>query len=465
MIRKWMTVLLSLMLALALPLTVFAEKLQHTLTIEPGDDLASIQALADIFDVLSLTFTSGEKSGALTLTLDGTDVATIALGADVTGLYAQSNLLSDEVLYVTWDDGFAFLSGVLSSAATDEASAAAVEAMEDSLTEAKAAIVSTMQNGMPASQPKNSEELVAMFEQMFPNDPKMIEYAQGIYDKLVVEEGTFEAAGRDTAAWKQSLTMTGEDFVAVAETNYMRSMMEQILKQESPELQGAELNAAIDELIAEVVEVYQNNDIQVSVEAYATDEAMTDPVGMAMRMQMNIAEEGETINAVMSMDYNRLTDVNGVSHKALMNMTIDQENAMDLLFDLYKGADDVSTGMLSMLVEGEQITITYDAANTGSARNRAASLYMRSGASAIIEPAASERPLITFNVQTQPADPAVLAQIDTADAHSAVNVMKLSEEEMQTLVSGIVARAQQIYSTALSKLPPSVFGLLFSGIN
>ena len=59
MIRKRLTVLHSLLLAMALPLAALADT-QHTLTIIPGDDMAAIPAVADLFDVLSL----GERAGS-----------------------------------------------------------------------------------------------------------------------------------------------------------------------------------------------------------------------------------------------------------------------------------------------------------------------------------------------------------------------------------------------------------------
>ena len=55
MIRKWMTTLLALLLAVMLPVCAMADK-QHTLTIIPGDDLRSIQEVAELSDVLSLSY-------------------------------------------------------------------------------------------------------------------------------------------------------------------------------------------------------------------------------------------------------------------------------------------------------------------------------------------------------------------------------------------------------------------------
>ena len=95
-------------------------------------------------------------------------------------------------------------------------------------------------------------------------------------------------------------------------------------------------------------------------------------------------------------------------------------------------------------------------------RERDVALYLRSNAVNIIEPAASDRPLITFQVVSSPADPAVLSVIEAADADSSVNVFKLSDEGMQALVGDITNRAMQAAYTALANLPASVVQLLFS---
>ena len=115
MIRKWMSVLLALMLAVMMPVCAMAEALQHTLTIVPGDFIAAEPAIADLLDVLAITVTPGEKSGALNLTLGDTDIVTAALGADTTALYAYSSeLLGETVVHVTWDDAFELIKGLVS---------------------------------------------------------------------------------------------------------------------------------------------------------------------------------------------------------------------------------------------------------------------------------------------------------------------------------------------------------------
>ena len=113
--RKWISLVLVLMLAVMMPLQALAGR-QHVLTIIPGDELASEPLVADVLGAAALKLTTGEKSGALTLMLNGKDMATIAVGADKDGLYVESDLLSEKVLYVGWDEGFAFVTEMARSA-------------------------------------------------------------------------------------------------------------------------------------------------------------------------------------------------------------------------------------------------------------------------------------------------------------------------------------------------------------
>ena len=112
MTRKLITTLLCLILAVALPLAALADT-RHPLTILPGDDLAAIPAFEDFCEALSVTLTTGEKSGGLTIGIGGEEIATVARGADSTGLYVHSDLLSDEVLYLTWDSVFPFVDDLM----------------------------------------------------------------------------------------------------------------------------------------------------------------------------------------------------------------------------------------------------------------------------------------------------------------------------------------------------------------
>lgn len=471
MTRKLITTLLCLILAVALPLAALADT-RHTLTILPGDDLAVIPALEDLCDALSVTLTTGEKSGGLTLGISGEDVATIAMGADSTGLYVQSNLLSDDVLYLTWDDGFAFIADQLKEAVKQEAEANDTEVDQDTLDTIetilsvyKSQIVTALSAGGLAAKTSitaNLDEARAMVQQVFQDSPDLAEIYDDLFDKIVVEEGEFIDPERDTATAHLSLTMTGEDVAAICDTQYMRSMIEMALKAEQPELEGQELTSAVDEAVKMVRSIYESSGLSLVYNIYTADEGNT-LVAMDMGMEMSVAEEEETQKIAFNFNYDRLTGNSGVNHCADVSINANDEMMGLITFQLKQGRDGVSDGYLAMLAAQQQITLTYHAENQGNDRVRTLNLYNRGNAAAIIEPAASDRPIIGFQLISGPAEDSVLDEIDGATGEMAVNVMKLSAEELGSLAVDIQTRATQVLFTAMSKLPASVTQLLMGG--
>lgn len=504
MIRNLMKTLLCLMLALMLPLAACADT-QHTLSVIPGDELASIEPLKDFLDVFSITLTTGEKSGALTLTLDDTDIATVALSADESGLYVQSNLLSDDVLYATWDEIFDALRDTLKTAITSEAAAngeeadeealAAIDTMMDVYKVQFAAALSGAEDKPAAAQ--SQEDVMAMVKEMFGDDPEMVAFYEKIFDLMTIEEGEFADEGRDTATGKYSMVMTGKDIALICDTQYMRSLTETMVKAENAELEGAELEAKVDEMLAEIRRVYEDSDMTITMEMFTTDEGQT-LVGMVMGMNMEMTENDETVKMEMNMNYDRLTGENGVSHKADMSMVVDADDdtvemAMNLNYDrtngkdgvmhkadfsvsgkdsvtdgemmkaeleLVNGQNGVSDGSLAILVNEEQVTFVYHGEDVDATRQRSLAIYNRDNAAAIIAPAASDRPLLTFVLTSGEADGARLSAIEEATPETAVSVMKLSVEEVKELLNDATVRLNQAIFLGMSKLPASVLEML-----
>lgn len=465
MIRKWMTVLLSLMLAVMLPFGALADT-QHTLSIIPGDLLASEEAIADLLDALDLRVTEGDKSGALTILLDDQAIVTLGMMTDITGLYASSEILGADVLYVTWDDAFAMLSDlmqdVMMMSGADEA---AMQAMEASLNETKTSIVTSIGTGVTlepqVSTPATFEESLALVEEMFPDDPQMVNYIKGLYDDMTIEDGSFADENRDTADQKYHMTMDEADLVAICDTAYMRTTMMEALTMENPDATEEELTKAVDEIIAEVKKLYEESGFEMSMEMYTLDAGQT-LVGVDMIMNMSIEDEGTHSSMQMAAEYDRLTDAEGVSYKADAAMTVDGQ-VIETVFDLYRANNGESNGMLGMMADGEEIVVLYEAENTAAdTRVRKADVYFRSGATAILKPAASARPVIGFAITTEPAPAETLSVLENANADNSVNVLKLSDAQMQALGNQIATNAMQVFYTALGQLPTSTLNLLMS---
>lgn len=456
MLRKMIKMLLCLMLAVMLPLCAIADT-QHTFRIIPGSGMGVNASVADLLDVLSLTVTKGDRSGALTLELEDTAIATVALSADATGVYVHSNLLSDDVLYVTWDDGFAYLTEVMKAAMQAEGMPESeLAALEQGMAEIKNVIVKAEGSGMVGGLGTLQSNAAAL---VLPDNPDGQTFAAVIGEKMVVENGSFADAQRDTADQKYMLTLTSEDMLKLCDTEYMRTLMREVAAAANSGAQAEELEKAADEMLEQAREAYRTSDYEMVMTMY-TQNGGTVMVGMELGVSMPVKEENASTSLSMNLNYDRLTNENGVNHMADMAVSADGSSAVEMAFELHRGVNAVSEGRLAMLADGEEITFLYRAENTEpDVRQRRVDLYLRSGATAIIPPAFSDRPLISFEVVTSPADPSVLGRIGQADAHNSVNVMKLSDEEMQTLVSGVQSRVIQAAYSALAKLPTSALQL------
>lgn len=504
MIRNMMKTLLCLMLALMLPLAACADT-QRTLTIIPGDELASIEAVKDLLDVLSFTLTTGEKSAALTVSLDGTEIATVALAADTTGIYARSGLVSDDVFYATWDEVFDSFGNVLKTSISAQATAigeeideSAFEAIDTMIDAYKLQVTSVFiaAEAQP-SKIQTPEESLAMIKQMFGDDPGMVAFYEGIFDLMTSEEGEFADESRDTATGKISWVMTGADIAPICDSEYMRSLIESLVKSEAGSLEEEALEAKVDETLELIRKVYEESDMNISMEMFTADDGET-LVGMIMGMSMSVTEDNETVEIGMNLNYDRLTGETGVSHKADMSMVVTEDDetveigmkfdydrtdgkdgvihkadfsmsakdsvtdgeVMKAAFELVKGANGVSDGSLAVLMEDEQITFVYHGENVDDTRERTLAFYDRPNASAIVEPAASDRPIITVVVVSSEADEGRLEAIENATPETAVNVLKLSVEEMNEIINEASVRMMQAVYLGMSKLPSSVLMLI-----
>lgn len=455
MIRKWMTVLTALLLTLMLPLCALAD-VQHTLTLVAGDAVAAEPAIADLLKVIALTYTQGTESGQLTFTMGEKDIASVGLKTDATGMYVQSSLLSSGVYYVTWEDGIAVLTDLLKEGLEAEGAldAATSEAIDAAMAQMKDAMISGA-SAAPQTVVTTPEQAIAMVEAMYPDDPGMKEYIQTVYSRMTVEKGLFINEKRDAASEKYTMTMTEEDVISIFETKYMRSVMEQVLVMENPDLQGAELTAAVDEMIREAREELENCDLDLQMNVYTVDGGMT-LTGMEMTMAMTA--DGTAVT--MTIDFNRLTDANGVNYHAALTMGEDGQEMARMQFELLRGADDVTTGSFAMLADGAEMTVIYHASNDANVRTRKFDLYFREGAAGIVPPAASDRPLFGLVITTSPADPAVLSALEEADSTTAQDVMQMSEAEWNELAGQIELKAMTALYAILGELPSSTMSLV-----
>ena len=461
MIRKWTMTLLSLLLALMLPFAAFAQT-QHALTVELGDMLATEPVVNDLLDVLTIKVTPGEKSGALTLTLDDTDIVTLGAGLDVSGLYVYSGeVLGEDVLCVNWDDAFTFLKGMIAAEMAAEETAGLGEMLE-MLDQFKAQFLLALENGVQVNTnvTMSKEEAMAQVSAMLGDDyPEMMAWIGSVYEKLTVQDGQFTAENRDAADQKYTLSLTNDDFLALMQTDYSRATLEKQILAQDATLEGDALKQMTEEQLKEVCAAFEVMDIVVVNDVYTLDEGKT-VVGMALNMDM-VSKEEAADAVKMTVDYNRCTTEAGISYKANMLMDAAGEKMAEMKLDSLCGADGTCKGIAGMLVDGEEIVLQFGSEKQADhTAERFASLYLRSDATAILEPGAADRPIITFHVNSSDVDCAAVTKLDAASLENSVDVMKMTSEEMEALVTDVSSRGMQVMFTAMSKLPTSVLNLI-----
>ena len=180
-----------------------------------------------------------------------------ALGADSTGLYVQSTLLGDDVYYVNWDDGFAYVSNLvmeIAEASGMETDAGMAATLKNTLDLYKTKIVETLGaagyagsstvTGTLDSAMNDREALKELIQESFPGDPDMVAVYERLFDNMTLEEGEFTDPERDPATRHMSMVLTSEDMADMCDTQYMRGVMEMTLKSQNPELGEEELSFA-----------------------------------------------------------------------------------------------------------------------------------------------------------------------------------------------------------------------------
>ena len=489
---KLLAVLLALLLCAMLPLSALAAT-EYSVQLIPGDDMASVAAVKDLFDVLTFRFLKGESSGMLTLNLSGEDVFSAAARVTGDGLYLDSAILGDKPVYASAED----IGQVLTQLASAEEGADPEE-----ISQLKPMIVQMFQQfGMmqewkdtaadsPAILPADlaaSEELRAQLQKLYADDEAMVDYVLSILDRAEITEGSFTGAAHDPATQSMKLTLTKEDILKLQSSTTIRDTL---MKSGSLTAEEAaeELKKSMDNI--------QKMDVVLTL--YGTE---TDLVSLEMTMDaaMDVVEEDGDIdheNIQMTAVYNRLTKDGTVNHSASMLIGEDGETEADLAFVLtakdgsytldgamnevddgkeepmmtvkgvLNGADGKADGWLALLADETQVTFTYSGSVEGDQTERLVSFYTRENAVAITELAASERPLFSLRLLTvENADDSALKTVESASVETALQPLQMSDEDCTAYITSISTNATQVLYAVLSKLPSSVIELMTASGN
>ena len=491
MFRKILASVLCLMLALAMPLTSLAAT-DIALKIVPGAELASTdESIKTIFDNLFLRLIVEDESGLLAIESDKGEIVSAGIRADEQGFYVASALLGDRVLYFSAEEVSAFMIEMMRQSGADEAT---IAQMEQSLAQMSGQSASNAVSGI-MSDDDDLENMTA--EELYANDPAMLQFIKNIESKMVVTEGTFEDPAFNTATAKSEVVMTSEDMMLIFDSEMVK------------EIYGSMAHSTgmtTDELIQMVKDVFSQLDMTYNIVSYTNgDELCAMQMDMIMKGDVTLettdangktTTETATFDMTMDLNMNVLTtgEVETMTITTVMKdqastdspetigfaMNISENDATDTVtFDgklteaeedvaLFQGAfaegeDDAVKGWVGILVENEQVTFTIDGKETNDVYNAMLSIYFRENSTAIVEPTWSDSPMISFVVQVKDVPtPELLNKLNAATPETSVQLLQMDEQQFNNELSAISGDAMSALFTGLGNLPSELMSLMMT---
>ncbi|MBE5793739.1 MAG: hypothetical protein E7323_03550 [Clostridiales bacterium] len=497
MFRKILASVLCLMLALAMPLTSLAAT-DIALKIVPGPELAATDEMVNtIFNNLMLRIVAEDNSGLLALESTSGEIASAAIRADENGIYVASPFLGDRVVYFTMEDLSAFMVEMMRQSGVDEET---IAQFEQSL--AQVALPAGAQNvtGTSITGMMNVDDLDELTpEQLYANDPAMLQFMENIEKKMVVTQGEFTDPAFNTATTKTEVVMNSEDLMLVFDSEMVKEVYGSMA-------QSAGMTA--DELLKMVKDVFSQLDMTYNIVTYTNEDDLcamqmdmimkgdvtletTDTTGkattetatfdMTMDMDMSVLTTGEVDNMVITtvMNDNASTDA---PETIGFDMNIANNDEADTVaFDgklteaestvmLFQGAfaeaeDDAINGWVGILAENEQVTFTINGKENNDVYEALVSVYARGESTAIVEPTWSDSPVISFAVQVKDvATPDLLNKINAAAPETSVQLLKMTEEQLNQEISAISGDAMSALFSGLGNLPAELMQLVMTAI-
>lgn len=495
MFRKILASVLCLMLVLTMPLTSLAAT-DIALKIVPGADLAAADAsIKSIFDNLFLRLIVEDESGLFAIESDKGEIVSAGFRADEQGFYVASALLGDRVLYFSAEEVSAFMIEMMRQTGADEATIAQMEQALAQLSSQPAAnaIAGSSINGNMFDDDA-LENMTA--EELYANDPAMLQFIKNMEEKMVVTEGEFTDAAYNTATTKTEVVMTSEDMMLIFDSEMVKEMYGSMA-------QATGMTA--DELIATVKDVFNQLDMTYNIVAYTNgDDLCAMQMDMIMKgdVTMEVTDttgktstETETFDMTMDMDMNVLTagDVDNmvITTTMINNATATPETigfamnianndeADSVAFDgnltenektvvLFQGAfaegeDDAVNGWVGILADNQQVTFTLTGKETNDVYDALVSIYTRGDSTAIVEPTWSDSAIISFAVRVQDTQtPALLNTLNNATPETSVQLLQMSQDELNNEINAISGDAFGALFTGLGNLPSDLYSLVMS---
>lgn len=493
MFRKILASVLCLMLALAMPLASLAAT-DIALKIVPGAELAATdESIKTIFDNLFLRLIVEDESGLLAIESDKGEILSAGIRADEQGFYVASALLGDRVLYFSAEEVSAFMIEMMRQSGADEAT---IAQMEQSLAQLSGQPAINAAAGSPINGMMFDDDALENMtaEELYANDPAMLQFVKNMEEKMVVTEGEFTDAAYNTATTKTELVMTSEDLMLVFDSEMVKEMYGSMA-------QSTGMTA--EELIATVKDVFSQLDMTYNIVAYTNgDDLCAMQLDMVMKgdVTMEVTDttgktstDTATFDTTMDMDVNVLTtgDVENMNIVATMvdntqsqtigfvaniaendaadtvafdgNLTEGEQTVMLFQGAFAEGEDDAINGWVGILADNQQVTFTLTGKETNDVYDALVSIYTRGDSTAIVEPTWSDSAIISFAVRVQETQtPALLTVLNNATPETSVQLLQMDQDALNNEINAISGDAMGALFTGLGNLPSDLFSMVMN---
>ncbi len=471
-------VMIILVLALFASTTAIAEDTETvtTITCKPGT-LLSDDILNQICDTASIRIHSlSDGYGALVLSLGETDTLTNLFRVGEDGFYLQSDLLGEKPLYFNWEE----LSTLMMDQLQNNPDMEAFNTMMDPT------MIQAMMSG-EITEDTDEETLKSMMS----IDEETLNFINGIEESKTVETGTFSLEGSDTANQKSIVILEKEDLLKIFRLPMVREQMFKQLAMESPELTEEEINAQIDAQLAEIDDFITQSNLTLTVTLYTTDE---DFVALEYVVSgTGEGTDGTPENGTAVLTVTKTTVEPGTFYQVKLHLVAGEEDYVPLDGSLYL-SDEFISGKLLIYSAPETPTATisfnsdqseadhvmgeldatitdestgpmtailvFDQAKGENVTDTVLDLYF-GGSLDEMKLSLPDYSVITMNLHTvtQP-DSGFFASLQNANPEGSVQLTQMTEEEMNTYVTGIQQSMMTTVMSIMNNLPPEVSSAL-----
>jgi len=437
-----------------------------TVTCQPGALLGDIEALDQICDIAAVRVHSmPEGYGALMLVLNDVDTLSVLLKFEENGVYLESQALGVTPLYFSWED--------LKTLMTEQ-----MESDPDVLA------ASSMYGGefFQAMLDGTMTEEQAM--EMMGIDEVFMTFIADIQAAQSVETGAFSLDGSDIASQKTVTELTQDDMIRAMDLTIVRKSISNQIMMESPSLTEEELDAEVDELLAEAKQELEESDLTVTVTTYSSD-------GAFVAFEFRFSGEMENETGAMTFTVTKtsidqaefyqmkfkLSDAQDeyanqyaslyvsdafVSGKLQLN-SFESEPILTAAFNCDTSEPDHMTGEFTATSYDDEdlglgsLLVTFDRQRNDVSADTAVNLYVSEGSVDDIKAAMNDSGLIGFRFRTikQP-NSGFFAGLEGAAPDTSVQPLQMTESELNAYLQAIQQSMTMSLLTVVENLPPDI---------